>query len=157
MLNQEMLLTVMLITTIYLAPVKTRAIAPNGTIGIVAETTTSAEPLFCVAYKRRFLGDNKEWKYQYVIDPTAQRLIDEGVHPDYIEDAYLLSYNVEKRIKFQHDLQKYVDHGISSTINLPYPIVEPDEMILWRDITEISSGLFEELRVILMAREQDNL
>lgn len=110
-------------------PVKTRAIAPNGTIGIIGETTTSAEPIFCVAYKRRFLdsGENK-WKYQYVIDPTAQRLIEGGVDPENIEDAYSLSYNVERRIKFQADLQEYVDHGIASTINLPYPITDPVEV-----------------------------
>jgi ribonucleoside-diphosphate reductase alpha chain len=36
-------------------PIKTRAIAPTGTIGIVAETTTGIEPIFCVAYKRRYL------------------------------------------------------------------------------------------------------
>jgi ribonucleoside-diphosphate reductase alpha chain len=33
-------------------PVKTRAIAPTGTIGIIAETTTGLEPIFCVAYKQ---------------------------------------------------------------------------------------------------------
>jgi ribonucleoside-diphosphate reductase alpha chain len=109
-------------------PVKTRAIAPNGTIGIIGETTTSAEPIFCVAYKRRFLDSTDgKWKYQYVIDPTAHRLIESGVNPDDVEDAYALSYNVERRIKFQADLQEYVDHGIASTINLPYPITDPHE------------------------------
>src|SRR5208282_4823934 len=50
-------------------PVKTRAIAPTGTIGIVGETTTGVEPIFCVAYKRRYAkGD--VWNYQYVLDPT---------------------------------------------------------------------------------------
>jgi ribonucleoside-diphosphate reductase alpha chain len=106
-------------------PVKKRAIAPNGTIGIIGETTTSAEPIFCVAYKRRFLDTDKVWRYQYVIDPTAHYLIEErGVDPDLIEDAYMLSYNVERRIKFQADLQEFVDHGISSTINLPEPITD---------------------------------
>lgn len=109
-------------------PVKRRAIAPNGTIGIIGETTTSAEPIFCVAYKRRFLDNDRTWKYQYVIDPTAHRLIEEGVDPDSIEDAYSLAYNVERRIKFQAELQEYVDHGISSTINLPYPITDEAEV-----------------------------
>lgn len=110
-------------------PIKRRAIAPNGTIGIIGETTTSAEPIFCVAYKRRFIDNDRKWRYQYVIDPTAHRLITEqGVHPDDIEDAYSLSYNVERRISFQADLQDYIDHGISSTINLPYPIVDEQEV-----------------------------
>lgn len=99
-------------------PVKTRAIAPTGTIGIVAETTTGVEPIFCVAYKRRFYEGERQ-KAQYVIDPSAMRLIKQGIRPENIEDAYTLADDVERRVKFQHWLQKYVDHAISSTINLP--------------------------------------
>ena len=99
-------------------PVKTRAIAPNGTIGIVAETTTGIEPIFCVAYKRRYLKDDV-LHYQYVIDPTAKRLIESGIDPDAIEDAYTLAEDVERRVAFQAWVQGYVDHAISSTINLP--------------------------------------
>jgi ribonucleoside-diphosphate reductase alpha chain len=102
-------------------PVKTRAIAPTGTIGIVAETTTGIEPIFAVAFKRRYLEHalNGTWKFQYVIDPTAARLVAEGVEPEAIEDAYTLAYDVERRIAFQAYVQQYVDHAISSTINLP--------------------------------------
>ena len=99
-------------------PVKTRAIAPNGTIGIVAETTTSAEPMFCSQYMRRF-RDGNMWKYQYVIDPTAARLIEQGHDPGSIEDAYTLAADPERRLSMQAFLQTYVDHAISSTINLP--------------------------------------
>lgn len=110
-------------------PIKTRAIAPNGTIGIVAETTTSAEPVFCVAYKRRYLDADNIWKYQFVIDPTAQRLKEQyGIDPDTIEDAYTLALDPEKRIRFQADLQEYIDHGIASTINLPGPITDPQDV-----------------------------
>jgi hypothetical protein len=100
-------------------PVKTRAIAPTGTIGILAETTTGVEPIFCVAYKRRYLKGSV-WHYQYVLDPTAKRLIEKhGVNPELIEDAYNLSKDVERRLEFQSWVQQYVDHGISSTLNLP--------------------------------------
>jgi len=110
-------------------PVKTRAIAPTGTIGIIAETTTGIEPMFCAAYKRRYLSDGKNWKYEYVVDPTAKRLVEQhGVDPDLIEDAYSLAYNVEKRVEFQAFVQQYVDHAISSTINLPYPITHEEEV-----------------------------
>lgn len=101
-------------------PVAYRAIAPTGTIGILASTTTGIEPLFAVAYKRRFLTDGTKWKYMYVVDATADRLIkDYGLKPDTIETAYKLSTNYEQRIKFQADIQDYVDMSISSTINLP--------------------------------------
>lgn len=102
-------------------PVKTRAIAPTGTIGILAETTTGIEPMFCAAYKRRYLKGNS-WHYQYVVDPTAKRLVERGADPDRLEDAYTLSSsldNIERRVAFQAWVQQYVDHGISSTINLP--------------------------------------
>jgi ribonucleoside-diphosphate reductase alpha chain len=99
-------------------PIKTRSIAPNGTIGIVAETTTALEPLFCVAYKRRYYKGNVV-SYEYVVDPVARRLIADGVKPESIEDAYSLAESVERRVAFQSWIQKYVDHGIASTINLP--------------------------------------
>jgi ribonucleoside-diphosphate reductase alpha chain len=101
-------------------PAAYRAIAPTGSIGILAGTTTGIEPLFAVAYKRRFLTEGTKWKYQYVIDGTAQILIDKyGVDPSKIESAIDLSENYEQRIKFQADIQDYVDMSISSTINLP--------------------------------------
>jgi ribonucleoside-diphosphate reductase alpha chain len=100
-------------------PIKTRAIAPTGTIGIMGETTTGIEPIFCAAYKRRYLKGGM-WNFQYVIDPTAKRLIETtGINPDLVEDAYVLSEDIERRLAFQAHVQGYVDHGISSTINLP--------------------------------------
>ena len=81
-------------------PVKTRAIAPVGTIGIVAETTTGIEPVFCLAYKRRYKKGPELTEYQYILDPTAKRLIEKNnLDPDSIEDAYDLSKNVERRIE----------------------------------------------------------
>lgn len=100
-------------------PVAYRAIAPTGSIGILASTTTGIEPLFAVAYKRRYLTNGTQWKYQYVVDATADRLIREyGLQPDEIDTAYKLSNDYERRIKFQSDVQDYVDMSISSTINL---------------------------------------
>lgn len=101
------------------APKGVRAIAPTGSIGILAGTTTGIEPLFAVAYKRRYLK-GKDWHYQYVVDGAAQELIDiYGADPEKIESALDLSAQFERRIKFQADVQDYVDQAISSTINLP--------------------------------------
>lgn len=101
-------------------PVANRAIAPTGTIGIMAGTTTGIEPLFSVAYKRRYLKDGKKWVYQYVIDGTAKILIDEyELKPEEIETSLSLAQDYERRITFQANVQEYVDMAISSTINLP--------------------------------------
>ena len=102
-------------------PIKTRAIAPTGTIGILAETTTGIEPMLAAAIKRRYLKGGKTWHFQYVVDATAKRLLDQGIDPDLLEDAYDLAEDPERRIAFQAWLQRWVDHGISSTLNLPEP------------------------------------
>jgi ribonucleoside-diphosphate reductase alpha chain len=101
-------------------PVAYRAIAPTGTIGILAGTTTGIEPLYAVAYKRRYLVGGDQWKYEYVVDSTAEQLITEyNLDPNKIETSAGLASNYESRIKFQADIQDYVDMAISSTINLP--------------------------------------
>lgn len=99
-------------------PIKTRAIAPTGTIGIIAETTTGIEPLFAAAYKRRYLKGTT-WHFQYVVEPMAKRLAEQGIDPDTLETAYTLSLDPGRRLDFQAWVQHYVDHGISSTLNMP--------------------------------------
>ena len=101
-------------------PMGVRAIAPTGTIGILAGTTTGIEPIFATAYKRRYLVGGSEWRYQYVIDSAAQEMIDKyGVEPETIESALDLAADPERRVAFQASVQDYVDQSISSTINLP--------------------------------------
>ena len=117
-------------------PVAVRAIAPTGSIGILAGTTTGIEPLFAVAYKRRYLKGKNRWHYQYVVDSAAQEMIDlYGVNPNLIESALDLADNYEKRMKFQADVQDYVDMAISSTINLP----------AWRDSPQFEKDFTDTL------------
>lgn len=98
-------------------PKGVRAIAPTGTIGIIAETTTGIEPLFCKAYKRRYrAGDDGKWHYQYVVDGAVKRLLEKGVKLEHIQDSYDISF--KERVKFQADVQQYVDMAISSTCNM---------------------------------------
>jgi ribonucleoside-diphosphate reductase alpha chain len=100
-------------------PKAKRAIAPTGSIGILAGTTTGIEPIYAVAFKRRYLKGTK-WHYQYVVDAAADGMIKlYGTDPDSIESAIDLAKDYERRIKFQADVQDYVDMSISSTINLP--------------------------------------
>jgi ribonucleoside-diphosphate reductase alpha chain len=97
-------------------PKGVRAIAPTGTIGIIAETTTGIEPLFCKAYKRRYFKDGR-WFYQYVVDGSVKRLLEQGIKLENIKDSGDLTF--KQRVKFQADVQNYVDMSISSTCNMP--------------------------------------
>ena len=100
-------------------PVAVRAIAPTGTIGILGGTSTGVEPIFAVAFKRRYLK-NKRWHYQYVVDSAAHEMIElYDIKPESIESALDLVTNYERRLNFQANVQEYVDMAISSTINLP--------------------------------------
>jgi ribonucleoside-diphosphate reductase alpha chain len=97
-----------------------RSIAPSGTISILAGTSSGIEPIFAIAMRRRYLVNGADWKAQYIIDPTAEAIVNDlGVDPDTIETAYTLAAHPERRIKFQAQVQEYVDMGISSTLNLP--------------------------------------
>jgi ribonucleoside-diphosphate reductase alpha chain len=100
-------------------PVACRAIAPTGSIGIIASTTTGIEPIYAIAIKRRYLKGTT-WKYQYVIDAAAKTFIDRyDVNPEKLESSVDLAKDYERRMRVQADIQDYVDMSISSTINLP--------------------------------------
>jgi ribonucleoside-diphosphate reductase alpha chain len=106
------------------------AIAPNGTIGIIAESTPSADPIFSAAEIRnvKVAGPKGDTFEQHVVvDPTARRLVAEGVDPAMIEDAATLALYPERRLAQQAYLQRYVDHAISSTVNLPAVVTDPRE------------------------------
>lgn len=97
-------------------PIGKRAIAPTGTIGIIAESTTGIEPLFCKAYKRRYYK-NESWQYEYVIDGAVKRLLEKGIKLEDIKDSADIEF--KERVKLQADVQNYVDMSISSTCNMP--------------------------------------
>lgn len=102
------------------APIRFQAIAPSGTISILAGTSSGIEPIFATAMRRRYLVGTSDWKAQYIIDPTAEAIArDLGIDPDTIETAYSLAEAPERRVKFQADMQRFTDMGISSTVNLP--------------------------------------
>lgn len=100
-------------------PVAVRAIAPTGTIGMVAGTTTGVEPIYATAFRRRWYEGEKQ-RSEVMRDPTAEAIWKQtGVHPDEMDTALSLASDPQRRLAFQAEVQGYVDQAISSTLNLP--------------------------------------
>ena len=115
------------------------AIAPTGTISIIAGTTPSIEPLFAVAYRRSHSLGGKplyemspwfedwfrnhglsmaEFKDQ-VLAKGGLRAVD-GI-PENIKRIFVTALEIpaEDHLKMQAAFQRHVDNSVSKTINLP--------------------------------------
>lgn len=113
--------------------------APAGSISTICRTTSGFEPVFKVEYfrKRRLSDSDKDtqevitdengnrWK-EYKIIHSKAKLFEEvtgkkvSESPYYGAQCHEIDY--EARVKMQAVATKYVDHAISSTINLPNDI-----------------------------------
>jgi ribonucleoside-diphosphate reductase alpha chain len=114
------------------------AIAPTGTISIIAGTSSGIEPLFALAYRRHAL----EGKTLVDANPVfLAHLRENGLHRKDILQAVLeegrladvkgipeatrrlfttaLEIPVERHLAIQAAFQKHVDNSVSKTINLP--------------------------------------
>ena len=69
-----------------------------------------------------------------------------SVDPDTIESAFDLAMNPKQRIKFQADIQDYVDMSISSTINLPKWGSEQNNEDKVEDFTKLLADYAHRLR-----------
>jgi ribonucleoside-diphosphate reductase alpha chain len=115
------------------------AIAPTGTISIIAGTTPSIEPLFAVAYRRSHsLGGKPLYEMSPWTEVYAQNY---GIRIEKFQDQILahgglssvegipetmkriiitaLEIPAEDHLKMQAAFQKHVDNSVSKTINLP--------------------------------------
>tara|TARA_Y100000310_G_scaffold78332_1_gene74956 strand:- start:643 stop:2919 length:2277 start_codon:yes stop_codon:yes gene_type:complete len=120
------------------------SIAPTGTISMIANCSSGIEPLFALAYKKHNMSAALEnMELFYINDDLKQRLdmshtaiaeyLDDGHSIDGLMDPQLRKVftvsdeiNYDNHIKMQATFQKYVDSGISKTINLPSEATEAD-------------------------------
>jgi len=120
------------------------SIAPTGTISMIANCSSGIEPLFALAYKKHnmsaalenmelfYINDDLKKNLGMSYDDVEQYLND-GHSIDSLMDPQLRSVFIvsdeigyENHIKMQAIFQKYVDSGISKTINLPNEATEHD-------------------------------
>jgi ribonucleoside-diphosphate reductase alpha chain len=115
------------------------SIAPTGTISIIAGTSSSIEPLFALAYRRRTdvqgapLTELNPLLLRYLerhnldsanlletINQTGM-LPDDANVPKRLRQLFVTALEVppEQHIRIQAAFQKYVDNAVSKTINLP--------------------------------------
>jgi ribonucleoside-diphosphate reductase alpha chain len=115
------------------------SIAPTGTIGIIAETSSGIEPLFALAYRRvnvlnretltefnplflRYL-EKKKLARQSVLEAVARRgRIDNEVDlPEDVRRLFVTALDIapEHHVRMQAAFQAHVDNAVSKTVNLP--------------------------------------
>jgi len=129
-------------------------IAPTGTTSIMTQTTSGIEPVFMPVYTRRrkvnpndknvrvdFIDENGDSWEEYVVfhhkfvtwmeangHPTAKHYTQEEVEKLIEESPYYkaTANDVDwlKKVQMQGKIQKWVDHSISVTINLPNNVDE---------------------------------
>lgn len=93
------------------------SIAPAGTIATMLGSSTSAEPEYAIVYNRKTHNLNESYdiycnEAQYYLDKFNTTVL-----PDYFVCSK--DINWKDRIDMQAVIQKHIDTGISSTVNLP--------------------------------------
>jgi ribonucleoside-diphosphate reductase alpha chain len=122
------------------------AIAPTGTIGIIAGTSPSIEPLFALAYRRsHVLGEQTLYEVNPLLLESlerhglkAQEVLDrilqegsirdvEGI-PEELKQLFVtaLEITAEQHLQIQAAFQRHVDNSVSKTVNLPHEATVED-------------------------------
>lgn len=129
-------------------------IAPTGTTSLMTQTTSGIEPVFMPVYKRRrkvnpsdenvridFIDDVGDSFEEYIVyhhkfltwmkingiepkDNMTSEEIDELVKKSPYYKATSNDVDWMEKVRMQGAIQKWVDHSISVTINLPYDVSE---------------------------------
>lgn len=114
------------------------AIAPTGTLSLLANCSSGIEPLFAIQYTRRALED---MEFQIVdplffelgerkgfLSPELMKSLSEGTSlrdlsniPQHIKDLFITAFEIPPvwHIKIQSAFQEYTDNAVSKTINFP--------------------------------------
>lgn len=143
-------------------------IAPNGSVSIMTQTTSGIEPVFMPVYKRRRkVNPNESNVHVDFVDATGDAFEEYIVfHPKFKMWMQINGYDTDKRytqkeiddlvaqspyykatandvdwkekVRMQGEIQKYIDHSISVTVNLPNSATE--ELVNELYITAWKSG-----------------
>ncbi|MEX2015575.1 MAG: adenosylcobalamin-dependent ribonucleoside-diphosphate reductase [Candidatus Hydrogenedentales bacterium] len=129
------------------------AIAPTGTLSIIAGTSASIEPLFALAYRRKVL----DGETMSVPNPLASRyglmassrtngnscelkmpLLADEIEPDHPRESLRTALDLapEEHLAVQAAFQRHVDNAVSKTINLPKEATPESVAAIYRNAWE---------------------
>ena len=113
-------------------------IAPTGTISIIADCSSGIEPLFAIAYKRHVLVEEglpeinaffvevakkRGFYSEILIEKVSKEGSIQNINdiPEDVKKVFITARDVspEQHVKIQAACQKYIDNGVSKTINFP--------------------------------------
>lgn len=95
------------------------AMAPTGTISLLADCTSGIEPLFSKGYVR-----NDRVGERIYIHDRCEEFLEDGKIPEWYVDAFDLT--PKDHFEIQSIVQKYTDGSVSKTINLPKETTSED-------------------------------
>jgi ribonucleoside-diphosphate reductase alpha chain len=128
------------------------SIAPTGTISIIAGTSSSIEPLFALAYRRRnVLGGETLTEFNPILLRHLDRyglakpeILDELARsgrftggtavPEHLRKLFMTALEVtpEHHVRIQAAYQEHVDNAVSKTVNLPHDATLEDVEHVYR-------------------------
>lgn len=128
------------------------SIAPTGTISIIANTTSSIEPLFAIVYRRSHILDGESLtemnmqcmdyleKNNLNSKQVMEKIEKEGTLnnikgiPEKVKQLFktALEISPEWHLRHQVAFQQYVDNAVSKTINLPEYATKADVDMIYK-------------------------
>ncbi len=114
----------------------TTTIAPTGTISIIADTSSSIEPLYALSFIRNVLDgaqllevnplfEEYARKYKFYSDEIMREIAKTGSiqHmdlPEFVKKIFVTAHDIdpEWHVRMQAAFQKYTDNAVSKTINM---------------------------------------
>ena len=109
------------ISSVGIRNVSINAIAPTGSLSIIAQCSSGIEPVFQVEHIRKTkLGKSREEKEHKIYHKAASEYMEEMGRSE-LPDFFVEAHNIDPtyRVRLQSLIQGKIDQSISNTVNLP--------------------------------------